>query len=220
MHFTFRVQKNTDGEIQLGHKLSFTVADGVDAVSITANANGFTPLTAAFRALYLDYKDFENEIIECRKENKVIQLKVSPSYPTLIIVPPTRGKTSNHHTYEYYMIRILEICNFNKSKNLHFTHYGFLNGGFYINEVLSVMKTLLHPLAFTTLENVYFEIDDRHYQEFVNIFKHVSYAYNLKKRFHRIYAPEFEYVTRQTLEDGSTWQEFVRKKSTDNTNLY
>ena len=62
MHFTFRVQKNTDGEIQLGHKLSFTVADGIDALSITANSNGFTPLTAAFRALYLDYKDFENEL--------------------------------------------------------------------------------------------------------------------------------------------------------------
>jgi hypothetical protein len=71
------------------------------------------------------------------------------------------------------------------------------------------MKTLLHPLAFTTLENVYFEIDDRHYQEFVNIFNHVSYAYNLKRRFHRIDAPDFEYVTRQTFEDGSSWQELV-----------
>ena len=39
MHFTFRVQKNTDGEIQLGHKLSFTVAEGVDAISISANPN-------------------------------------------------------------------------------------------------------------------------------------------------------------------------------------
>lgn len=213
MHLTFRVQKNTDGEIQLGHKLSFTVADGVDAISITANANGFTPFRAAFRELYLDYKEFENEIIECKKENKVIQLNVSSAYPTLIIVPPTRGQTSKYHTYEYYMIRILEICNFNKAKNLHFTHYGFLNGGFYINEVLSVMKTLLHPLAFTTLENVYFEIDDRHYQEFVSIFNHVRYVYNSNKRFHRIDAPEFEYVTKIKYDDGSSWQQLVLKKS-------
>ena len=64
MQFTFRVQKNTDGEIQLGHKLSFTLADGVDALSVSANSNGFTPLTAAFRAMYLDHKDFQEEIID------------------------------------------------------------------------------------------------------------------------------------------------------------
>ena len=212
MQFTFRVQKNTDGEIQLGHKLSFTVAEGVDAISISANPNGFTPLTAAFRALHLDHKDFEDEIIDCRKQNIVIELKNQPfNSLKLILVPPTRGRTSKHHTYEYYMTRILEICNVNNSKNLHFTHYGFLNGGYHLDEVLRVMKTLLHPLAFTTLEHIYFEIDERYYREFLNIFRHTNYIFKMKKGFHRIDAPEFEYITRQTLEDGSTWQEFVRK---------
>jgi hypothetical protein len=212
MQFTFRVQKNTDGEIQLGHKLSFTLADGVDALSVSANSNGFTPLTAVFRTMYLDYKEFEKEILDCRKENIVVELK-NPHYsvPKIILVPPTRGRTSKHHTYEYYMTRILEICNLNKSKKLHFTHYGFLNGGYYFDEVLRVMTTLLHPLAFTTLEHIYFEIDERFYREFSNIFRHVNYIYQTKNIFNRIDAPEFEYVTRQTLEDGSTWQEFVRK---------
>ena len=169
-------------------------------------------MTAAFRALHLDHKDFEDEIIDCRKQNIVIELKNQPfNSLKLILVPPTRGRTSKHHTYEYYMTRILEICNVNNSKNLHFTHYGFLNGGFDFDEVQRAMTTLLHPLIFTTLEKIYFEIDYRYLNEFINIYKYVNSNFNMRKKFSQVEAPEFEYITRQTLADGSTWQEFVRK---------
>jgi hypothetical protein len=212
MKFTFRVQKNTDSEIKLGHKLSFTVAEDIDAISISANPNGFTPLTAAFRAMNLNHKDFEDEIFACRKQDVVIELKNQPfNSLKIILVPPTRGLPTKHHTYEYYMTRILEICNINNLKNLHFTHYGFLNGGYHLDEVLRVMTTLLHPLVFKTLEHIYFEVDERYYREFTSIFRHVNYIFKTRNEFYKINAPEFEYVIRQTLEDGSTWREFVRK---------
>jgi hypothetical protein len=214
MQLIFRVQKNTDGEIQLGHKLSFTVEKYADAISVSANSNGFTPMNAVFRSMELDQNEYESEITACKKENKVIEI----DYPyyfnrKIILVPPTRGRTNKYDTYEYYTVRILEICNFYKLNTLHFTHYGFLNGGYNLDEVLRVMKTLFHPLAFTTLEKIYFEIDERYSNEFLHIYRHVCKTYQIKYEYSRIEAPEFEYVTRQTLEDGSTWQEFVRKDS-------
>jgi hypothetical protein len=213
MQFIFRIQKNTETEIDLGHKVSFTVADGADALSVSANSNGFTPLTAAFRAMYLDPKIFEDQILDCRRSNKVVELKNTIfDNPKIILVPPTRGITGKFSTYEYYAVRILEICNLHKLKNLHFTHYGFLNGGYDFIEVQRVMTTLLHPLIFTTLEKIYFEIDYRYSDEFINIYKFVNDNFNMRKKFSQIVAPEFEYITRQTLEDGSTWQEFVRKE--------
>ena len=46
MKIVFRVHVHTEDEIQVGHKLGFSGLHGIDAVSATANSEGFTPLTA------------------------------------------------------------------------------------------------------------------------------------------------------------------------------
>ena len=49
MKIVFRVNINTSDEILMGHKLWFSDINGVEAISATASADGFTPLTALAR---------------------------------------------------------------------------------------------------------------------------------------------------------------------------
>jgi hypothetical protein len=209
----FRVHKNTDEEIQIGHKVGFTIQSGVHAISVSANQNGFTPLTAVLRALYLNVKDFDDVIIRCRKENLVTELALPPSYPKLIIVPPTRGDTGKYQSYEYYAVRIIQFCNFNRSESLQFSHYGFMNGGFRANEIFRVLSVLINPLIFTTLKKIYFEVDARHADDFVNLYHYTARdCFCLNDKCEVIHAPEFEWKKTSDAGDGANWAELALRE--------
>ena len=49
MRLIFCVREHTFDEIYMGHPLGFPAIHGVEAISATANARGFTPLTAIAR---------------------------------------------------------------------------------------------------------------------------------------------------------------------------
>jgi hypothetical protein len=212
LDFVLRVQKNTEEEIKIGHKVSFSIPRAVDAISVTANAKGFTPLSAAFRALYLDFRDYENEIRKCKKEDLVIDLMAhKDGMPQIILVPPTRGDTSKNKAYEYYASRIIGICNAHSSRELHFTHYGFINGSFQWEEIHRLLLVFLNPLIHTTLTKMYFEIDARYEKELKQIFDYIAYGiFRSNVRRTVIFAPEYEF---RNVTDGgdSSWAELKRK---------
>ena len=210
MKLIFKVHKNTAHEIELGHKVGFTIPSDVDAISLSANSNGFTPFTAAMRALYRDTKEFENIIKECKKLDAVIEARAGS--PTIILVPPTRGRTGKSQSFEYYATEIINICNYRKRKILHFAHYGFINGNFQWMEVRRIMEIFLNPLIYTTLDEIYFEIDSRYFNEAFGICRDIAKMYRLiKPRFEKIDSPEFEYKTTKVNDDGTSWVELVRK---------
>jgi len=210
MKLIFKVHINTDHEIELGHKVGFTIPSDVDAISLSANSNGFTQFTAAMRALYRDTKEFETSIKECKDFDTVIEARAES--PTIILIPPTRGKTGKSQSFEYYATEIISLCNYRKRKILHFAHYGFINGDFQWMEIRRTMEVFLNPLIHTTLEKIYFEIDSRYFNEAFSICKDVAKMFRLiKPRFEKIDSPEFEYKTVRVNDDGTSWAELVRK---------
>ena len=169
MNIIFRSQKHTDHEIQMGHKLSFSLASGFDdrysytfdhCISATANVNGYTTLKAIARVCKWDeaplrfYADLVNEhhIVRTLGEFK----------PPLMLVPQTRGSTSYKAAPEYYITEILKSATYHNIKRLQFTHFSFITNRFPENEISSIFKILLNPLISSSLNTFIFEIDSRY----------------------------------------------------------
>lgn len=159
MQLVFRSHKNTPQEKLLGHKLGFTTIDGIDAISVTANLNDFSPLTAILNHLAHDKEEFRQMVTHCRITGEVGVY--SKKTPNLLFVPPMRGFTEKRRPIEYYITEILQIANSRNLKTLHFSHFGFVNGGYdeVKQEILKIFTILLNPVIRTTLEVFYWEID-------------------------------------------------------------
>lgn len=211
MKLILRSHNNTAEEIQLGHKLGFTTVKGVDVISITANLNGFTPATAVLRRLGYGKDQFQQIAEECRTDG-CVKLYAGRE-PNLIFVPHTRGYTGRNRSIEYYITRIIQICNSKSFKSLHFSHFGFINGEFQKKDIFRILTVILNPLIHTTLNVLYWEIDYRYLRETMNIYYSVRKLYNIghTSQAEVIYAPEFEYVDHTLYSDGSCWREFRQK---------
>ena len=218
MKFIIKTHKNTDDEIAMGHKLGFATLRDVDAISLSANDNGFTTLTAALRSLRLPSDYLREQVSNCQGGNNVVYAGtvLDPWYNKkhILLVPATRGATSKKNSYEHYMVELIRLCNFKGIKCLHFGHYSFVNSGFQHSEVHRILSVLLNPLIYTTLDKVYFEVDARCLKDLLQVYKYVNDAIykNGGKDPEIIVSPEFEYVVVQTNPDGSTWREFVAKQ--------
>jgi hypothetical protein len=212
MQMILRAQSHTAEEIIMGHKVSFTIQNGVDVVSASSNLNGFTPLKAVLRVLGADQEEVEAHVKECQYSNTV--LSVEHAGINLILVPSTRGEDGYNSYYEHYAVEVLKQCNYHGFKNLHFTHYGFIAKKFQQKELYRLLITILNPLVYTTLEKIFFEIDSRYLDDLVDLFTFVKKdVYKLRDyRPQVLMAPQFEYVTKSTSKDGSSWTELRMKQ--------
>ena len=208
MKFIFRVHVHTEGEIQMGHKLGFSGLQGVDAVSATANHDGFTPLTAAARIYGWDRDLITRASQQCndRKEVAIVHQVT----PTLLLVPKVTGKTSYKYTVEGCAIDLLMAAKHLKIKSLHFTHFGFMQSHKVAEDFRKVLEIFLNPLNDMPLEEVIWEIDYRGLRELQSAY------HSVKIRFHLpdddpaiILAPQFEWVDTMPVEGGHTWRELV-----------
>ena len=212
MKLIFRSHTNTPEEIQLGHKLGFTTIKGIDAISVSANLNGFTPATAVLRHLGYDKNQFQQMADYCRA-NGSVELYLDGK-PNLIFVPPTRGYTGKNRSMEYYITRTLQISNAQNFKSLHFSHFGFINGEFQQLDIFKIFNVLLNPLVYTTLDVFYWEIDSRYLDRIMDSYRYVNndcYR-NRTGRPEVIQAPEFEHVDFMSNADGTSWREFKQKR--------
>ena len=210
MKIIFRAHNNTPEEIELGHKIGFTTIKGIDAISLTANLNGFSPATAVLRHLRYDKDQFQQIADDCRTNGSVT---ICGFLPKLIFVPPTRGYTGRNKAMEFYITKTLQICNAENFKSLHFSHFGFINGVLQKVDIHRIFNVVLNPLIFTTLEVFYFEVDSRYLDEILQIYFYVnklSYK-NRSAQPEVIHAPEFEYVDHMQNSDGTLWKQFRLK---------
>jgi hypothetical protein len=212
MKLIFRSHTNTPEEIQLGHKLGFTTIKGIDAISASANLNGFTPAAAVLRHLGYDKDQFQ-QMADYSRANGSVELYAGRK-PNLIFVPPTRGYTGKNKSMEFYITRTLQICNAENYKSLHFSHFGFINGEFQQLDIFKIFNVLLNPLIYTTLDVFYWEIDSRYLDRILDSYRYVNndcYR-NRSGRPEVIQAPEFEYVDYMSNSDGTYWKEFKQKR--------
>lgn len=171
MKLILRPHTNTDEEIKLGQKVGFSSIHGVSALSVTANLNGVTPLSAVLQHLKID-KKIVRKLVETTNING--HVKLVQTWPNLILMPPTRAEMGRNKDIEFYTIQLIKICNAENFKNLHFTHYGFINGVFQGWEIRKILSIFLNPLIYTTLETVYWEIDSRFVDEMKNLYRDVN----------------------------------------------
>ena len=190
MEIEIRIQEHLSSEIEMGHAISFS---GISekrfveygAISATANLNGFVPLTSILRHYKINEQSIAQEVKIANKFNVVRTFKNSQNSPMLILVPQTHGSLKN---IEYYISRLIEVCNFHNVKELHFTHYGFVNGVFRYEEIKAILNVLLNPISFIKLEKIIWELDARCVNPFEEVYRNVANkVFRLRKKMPQKY---------------------------------
>ena len=208
MKIVFRVHVHTEGEIQIGHKLGFSGLQGVDAVSATANHDGFTPLTAAARIYGWDRDLITRASQQCNERREVAI--VDQVTPTLLLVPKVTGKTSYKFTVEGCAIDLLMAAKHLGIKTLHFTHFGFMQSHKVAEDFRKILEIFLNPLNDLPLEQVIWEIDYRGLRLLQDAYHRVRIRFHLPDEEPEFFlAPQFEWVDTMPLEGGYSWRELV-----------
>ena len=208
MKIVFRVHVHTEDEIQVGHKLGFSGLHGIDAVSATANSEGFTPLTAAARIYGWDRDLITRASQQCNERREVAIL--DQVTPILLLVPKVTGKTSYKFTVEGCAIDLLMAAKHLNIKSLHFTHFGFIQSHKVAEDFRKILEIFLNPLNDLSLEQVIWEIDYRGLRALQNAYHEVRIRFHLpdtEPEF--LLAPQFEWVDTMSLENGYTCRELV-----------
>jgi hypothetical protein len=208
MKIVFRVHVHTEDEIQIGHKLGFTGLEGVDAVSATANPEGFTPLTAAARIYGWDRDVITRASEQCNARREVAI--VDQVTPTLLLVPKVTRKTSYELTVEGCAIDLLMAAKHLKIKSLHFTHFGFMQSHKVAQDFRKILEIFLNPLSDLPLEQMIWEIDYRGLRLLKDTYHAVRSRFHLSRQEPEFFlAPQFEWVDTMALEGGYSWRELV-----------
>lgn len=208
MKIVFRVHVHTEDEIQIGHKLGFTGLEGVDAVSATANPEGFTPLTAAARIYGWD-RDVITRASEQSNARREVAI-VDQVTPTLLLVPKVTRKTSYELTVEGCAIDLLMAAKHLKIKSLHFTHFGFMQSHKVAQDFRKILEIFLNPLSDLPLEQMIWEIDYRGLRLLKDTYHAVRSRFHLSRQEPEYFlAPQFEWVDTMALEGGYSCRELV-----------
>ena len=136
MEVHFNIVRHVFDEIEMGHKIFFRPYDDADAISATANARGFTPLTAIVRLYRWDRELIKKAAGKCNLLNEVVI--VDEVTPTLLLVPRGREVSQVARLTE----NLIESASQLDCKILHFTHFGFTQGRYPTQETQTIMRVL------------------------------------------------------------------------------
>lgn len=136
----------------------------VDAISVTANWNGFTILRGY--ASSPEWRDVLTEelVQSCNLSNKVVALD-GPEM-MLFLVPRTKG----HGTTLKLITDLFVAIERHKIKTLDFTHYACLRGNLPEGEILEILNFLFNPKLTTCLETLIWKVDARMEDEMRDLF--------------------------------------------------
>lgn len=211
MRLIFCVREHTFDEIYMGHMLGFSAIHGVDVISATANARGFTPLTAVARTYGWKRELIEVASDECNRRGEVAVLGTLT--PELLLVPKTKGDGGRLPDADHLMLDLLAAVNDQQFESLHFTHFGFLQGRLPVMEMRRILEVLLNPLEELTLNTLYWDIDQRGQSALVHLHETVVRQYRLIAPKPEIFvAPTYEWQEVQKTSSGNTAHELISKK--------
>ena len=177
MNIVFRVNINNSDEILMGHKLWFSDINGVEAISATASADGFTPLTALARTYGWNRDLIDIAAAQCNLRREVAI--VSQVEPTLLLVPRTVGRLTYKHTIEGYAIELLMAVKHLKIERLHFTHFGFIQSRKATKDFVRILEIFLNPLIVLPLRELIWEIDFRGLKALENAYDEVRTRFRI-----------------------------------------
>lgn len=148
-------------EVQMGQYLFFNdqFINECDAISVTANSRGFTPLNTIAGVLGWE-RDMVNQFADVvnAREDVGINTRLTPA---LLLVP----RVSNKLPQERLAEELFQACNAIKAKALRFTHYGLILGNFPEEQIKSILKYIVAHEDTLTLDKIYLDIDERFEQQ-------------------------------------------------------
>ena len=163
MEIKIREVSHTSDEIDMGQVIHYLPLPEADGVSVTANAAGFTTMTAVARHwnISLDQAtaiaDHANKLKHKCPWSLVLE---EPKRRCLITVPRTCGQSDS----EAMTRKLLEDASGEKVKILEFSHYNFLQTSFPELEIASAIGAMRAWHDSDGLDTVIFDIDSRFIQ--------------------------------------------------------
>jgi hypothetical protein len=142
-------------EIIMGQFIWFHPCEDVDAISVTANPEGFTTQNRVGQLLGYDQEVMIDAAKACNDKYEIAIL--NKSTPPLLLVPQTYGKKDSL----FLIADLMATCNHLKLKKLHFTHYGFIQKELPKSEVEQILRVMLDPHIQSTIETVVWDVDSR-----------------------------------------------------------
>ncbi len=164
MDVYFRSISHLSDEIYMGHMFLHHAIPVCDAISATANTNGFTPLLAIVRHFNWNHDVVTKAALACNKKSEVC---VVPLTPKLFLVPATKG----HRDSRFLISDLIAATRANNVKALHFTHFGFMQSRLPRSEVIAVLDYLFSRSTSTGLEKIVIDIDARKEAEFYELLR-------------------------------------------------
>lgn len=161
MEIEFLPRRSDATEVQMGQYLFFydQFINECDAISVTANPTGFTPLNTIAGVLGWNRNMINNFAAAVKEKNDV---GVNNNLiPILLLVP----HISNSLPQERLAKELFEACNAINAKTLRFTHYGLILGNFPKEQIKSILKYIVSHANTLTLDKIYWDIDERYEQQ-------------------------------------------------------
>jgi hypothetical protein len=155
MKIIFRPIPHNPTEIIMGQFIWFHPCEDADAISVTANPEGFTTQNRVGQLLGYDQEVMIDAAKACNDKYEIAIL--NKSTPPLLLVPQTYGKKDS-----LFLINdLIAACNHLKVKRLHFTHFGFIQKELPKSEVEQILRVILDSHIQSTIETVIWDVDSR-----------------------------------------------------------
>jgi hypothetical protein len=153
-------------ERQMGQRWNFDPShlDTVDAISSTANVNGFVPLTAIANNMNWPAEMINNFVKSVNQNNEVgINNQLNP---TLLLVPSFDRKRDQ----QYLINDFFNACNHLKIKTLRFTHFGYILNRFPEEQITNILQYIMDNEETLTLDRIYWDVDENHMQNILGLY--------------------------------------------------
>lgn len=170
MDIRIRVVTHTADEISMGQVIFYAPLPEADGVSVTANANGFTTLTAVARRWDVPLHDVEHIADHANSlKNKCPWALVleEPFKHCLIVIPKIRGTAE----ITAMTTKLLEDADGEHVRVVEFSHFNFIQGEFPAAEIRTILRTIIDWESGRSLRAVIFDIDERYLDEFLALKK-------------------------------------------------
>ena len=155
MKIIFRPIPHNPMEILMGQFIWFHPYEDADAISVTANPEGFTTQNRVGQLLGYDQELMVDAAKACNDKYEIAIL--NKSTPPLLLVPQTYGKKDS-----LFLIHdLIAGCTHLRVKKLHFTHFGFIQKELPKSEVEQILLVILNPQIQSTIETVIWDVDSR-----------------------------------------------------------
>lgn len=167
MDVYFRSIQYAADEISMGQVYWFQPNPECDAISATANTDGFTPLLAIDRHFNWDRDVVTKAALACNKKGEVC---IVPFNPMLFLVPATKGHGDAH----FLISDLIAATQSANVKALHFTHFGFMQNRMPQSEVVAVLDYLFGNSTSLGLGRIVIDIDARIESKFYELLRPLS----------------------------------------------